>query len=80
MEFPQIKTNNGSLCVIYSMQGGGEYPIHGAYHAGENEWIPIAWDSAGHRINPRSPTSLDITKEVYKIKNESQVQETEGAV
>ena len=80
MAFPQIKTDSGSICVIYSTSGGGEYPVHGAYYTGDNEWIPIAWDSQGFRINPKSPTALDITKEVGKLTNESKNKEEERAV
>lgn len=72
MGFPNVKSNSGSLCIVYSTEGGGEYPIHGAYSVTPEEWIPLCWDKDGYRISSKCPTDLDITKELFKIKHGSQ--------
>lgn len=61
MGFPTLKTRNGTTAIIYSRQGGGKFPIHGAYYAGNNEWIPYAWTEEGRVITVRnSPLDIDI--------------------
>ena len=43
-------TLNGLDVVIYNHTAGGDYPIHGAYHAGDDHWYMIAWTKEGKKI------------------------------
>ena len=63
MSFPQIKSNAGTPVVIYTTCAGGRYPIHGSYHAGDNEWIATAWSFEGEHFQGRT-SGLDITEAV----------------
>lgn len=53
-------TRNHTPVVIYTLDAGGDYPIHGAYYNG-NEWIPKAWDVGGFHNpdGPRHPMDID---------------------
>lgn len=63
MGFTQVKSNKGTPIVIYSTSAGGTYPIHGAYHAGDNEWIATAWSTLGEHFQGKT-SGLDITEAV----------------
>lgn len=59
MAFPTLFSNDRVLCCIYTQLAGGEYPIHGAYKAG-NKWIPTVWTQDGYHKSERQLTGLDI--------------------
>lgn len=69
MAFPTLRTNSGNLCLIYTKQAGGLYPIHGAYlikNGENNEWLPCFWTAEGYRISQIKPSGLDITKALHE--------------
>ena len=43
-------TINNTPVRIYARKAGGIYPIHGAYLAGNDEWVCTAWTSAGRKF------------------------------
>ena len=58
------RSRNGTLLMLYNMDAGGIFTIHGAYWAGEKHgWIPIVWDKDG-RVHGSSPHPLDINWEI----------------
>jgi len=44
-----VRLKNGNEVRIYCMDGGGNYPVHGAYRSSvdSNIWIVAAWDMKG---------------------------------
>lgn len=52
-------TYSGRRVIIYTFDAGGKSPIHGAYEAGDGEWIMCAWGTDG-KLNPNKSSSLDI--------------------
>ena len=50
----KYKTRNGRDVRIYSVDNGGEYPVHGACRRGDDEWTLRSWTSDGNYINLRS--------------------------
>lgn len=68
MGFPVVQTDRGTTAIVYTTSAGGQYPIHGAYDAGEHGWIPVAWAIDGAHFIGRSH-GLDITKAI----NEGQI-------
>jgi hypothetical protein len=61
--FKVYLSHNGTLCVVFSKNSGGVCPLLGAYYDGEEQWIPVKWDSAGLYlgINPSTNhTGLDL--------------------
>lgn len=44
-------TIKGTIVKIYNTNAGGEYPIHGAYNAGDDEWILACWTKEGRKFN-----------------------------
>lgn len=44
------RTRDGSKARIYAVDGGGDYPIHGAVlSASEARWTPVLWNLTGAR-------------------------------
>jgi hypothetical protein len=41
------KTRNGMPVRIYATDGGGLYPVHGAYNLKEDVWVSECWTSSG---------------------------------
>lgn len=68
MEFPKIGypatvTVSGAEVLIYNVWGGGDYPVHGAYFSGgeEWEWVISAWTRDGKKVKDlQSPLDLVI--------------------
>ena len=54
------RTRAGHVVDIYRTDAGGQFPIHGAYKAGD-EWIPMAWRVDG-LINPAVTTNIDLVE------------------
>lgn len=74
MGFPVLKSKSGALVIIYTCEGGGSQPIHGAYlsrSADANVWIPCSWSVEGYRISKNRPADLDIVEEIPKLKEQS---------
>ena len=75
MGFPSVASDGGILCVIYTTEGGGLRPFHGAYLAGEGEWVPITWTRDGFRSHsPGFPHHLDIRRAVLSGEVKAQEQ------
>lgn len=67
--FPKVRTDKGRWAIIYTADGGGERPIHGAYWSGESDgWIVTQWASDGSRIGTTVQTELDIRSAVSQGK------------
>lgn len=65
MGFPEITTDGGRKCIIYSTNAGGMRPIHGAVYLNETwGWIPYAWDKEGYKIRAGLKSDLDIKQAV----------------
>jgi len=60
-EYDYTTTLNGTAVRLYAFDGGGEYPIHGAYYAGQSMWIPCSWTYGGKLRKDGSETQLDLT-------------------
>ena len=68
MEFPSVQTDGGLDAIIYTTQGGGSQPIHGAYlYDGSGGWLVTAWDARGRRTK-LGVSALDITKAINEGK------------
>lgn len=67
MGFPTVKAVSGDLVVIYTTNGGGTHPIHGAYLGPNTEWIPGVWTRTGYRYKVSNPHPLDITLEIASL-------------
>lgn len=54
-------TVSGKKVLIYNIEAGGDYPVHGAYFSdGENwEWIIGAWTLEGKK-HKEARTDLDL--------------------
>lgn len=65
MEFPEVVTDGGSKVLIYTTNAGGEWPIHGAFNSGTDEygWSVWAWRLEGRSFN-REEHVLDISKAI----------------
>ena len=78
MAFPTVRSNTGVLCIIYTKDAGGKYPVHGAYKVADGEWVPCSWTAEGYKVGAHRIAPLDITGEIHRIKNEGKSQaETE---
>ena len=54
-------TRVGSPVRLYALDGGGEYPVHGAYWEGvEPMWHPMSWRMDGTFVHPAHPRSIDL--------------------
>lgn len=48
----KYRTRDGREVRIYAVDGGGRYPIHGAYYREKLEtWIPCCWTELGFTNN-----------------------------
>jgi hypothetical protein len=58
-DYVRVKTRSGADAIIYSMAGGGTYPIHGAVWNGEF-WETRTWQIDGYKYpNDASDEDLD---------------------
>ena len=56
-------TRYGTQVKIYDTDGGGDYPILGAWHdEASDRWIPHAWMDDGWADQRNIPKGLDIVK------------------
>ena len=63
------KTRNGLLVRIYATDGGGLYPVHGAYYKlKEDVWVSECWTSSGALMLSTSD-SLDLLEVTPKPKS-----------
>ena len=54
-------TRAGSPVRLYALDGGGEYPVHGAYFETQEQiWHPMAWRVDGLFVHPAHPRSIDL--------------------
>jgi len=61
MDFPKLKSRNGTAVILYTRKAGGRFPVHGAYYAGNEEWIPHSWAADGKIISVRTnPLDIDL--------------------
>jgi len=64
--YPTLTARNGTTVIIYTRNAGGKFPIHGAYYAGRDEWIPLAWTINGKIITVNnSPLDIDVSLSHY---------------
>lgn len=59
-------SRNGTLCVIFTKNAGGVYPVLGAWYDGKEAWHPAAWLETGvyPSINEKMiHTGLDLSFE-----------------
>lgn len=62
------KTRDGREVRIYAVDGGGEYPVHGAHYDGVR-WSVCAWKKKG-RIFDDGECSLDLIEVRPRIQRE----------
>ena len=56
-------TRSGTHVRVFTLDGGGDYPILGAWlDMTENRWIPHAWTNEGRAVNLTVEMSLDIVE------------------
>jgi len=70
---PVVRSRSGNLVIIYTLQAGGNHPIHGAYlvrGSDSNVWVPCAWTAAGYRISKEKPTDIDIVGEIDRLQKQ----------
>jgi hypothetical protein len=66
-EYVRGKTRGGNDVRLYADDGGGDYPVHGAwYYQAEDRWIPAAWTIDGFVTTKETPRSLDL--DLKKVK------------
>ena len=53
-----IRTRSGSEVRLYEAEGGGDYPVHGAYRSGDS-WYVAQWDLMGN-YNKKIKVGLDL--------------------
>ena len=41
------RTRDGREVRIYAVDGGGDFPNHGAYHHPDGTWVPCQWIPSG---------------------------------
>jgi len=63
------KTRDGREVRIYATDGGGEYPVHGAYLC-RGEWRVEAWDEKGFWTDPDHEDNVDLIEVKPRIKRE----------
>jgi hypothetical protein len=66
------KTRDGTEVRIYSVDGGGETPIHGAYKWNDHKWAPCQWYENG-RLDCDKTQELDLVYpevEIYEFECE----------
>lgn len=60
MAFPTTTTRDGTKVRIYTLAGGGQRPIHGAWYDPElDEWVPCSWLPGG-KFDGKGPRILDL--------------------
>lgn len=59
--YPSTITIAGQEVIVYNIYGGGDYPVHGAYFVGKEEWQWVigAWTIDGKKIKG-VPSDLDL--------------------
>ena len=57
----KLKTRAGSEVKLYNAEGGGEYPVHGAYRSGDT-WFVAQWDLFGN-YNKERRVGLDLVND-----------------
>ena len=53
----QYRTRDGREVRIYAVDGGGDWPVHGAYMHGDT-WRIISWTAAGSVYSHKTDTDL----------------------
>jgi hypothetical protein len=62
------KTRGGSEVRVYADDGGGDYPVHGAWwYEAEKRWIPAAWTIDGFCTSKDQPRELDLNLKKLKF-------------
>lgn len=82
MGFPIVVADGGATVIIYTAEGGGDYPIHGAYYSGDAEsgWIPVAWQANGCLLRNGKHSGLNLTKALNAGKIPVPSKEVQGQV
>lgn len=63
------RTQDGREARIYAVDGGCEYPVHGAVrYAGSTQWIPVAWTAEGRRYSVECDSGVDLIAIKPRIK------------
>lgn len=63
----QYRTRDGREVRIYAVDGGGDWPVHGAYMHGDT-WRIISWTAAGSVYSHKTDTDLIEVKPRIKRK------------
>lgn len=53
-------TASGLPVRIYNINGGGQYPIHGAIYIGDGEWLASVWNADGFYTGQTDPYEYDL--------------------
>lgn len=75
----QYRTRDGREVRIYATDGGGEYPVHGAYLC-RGEWRCEAWDERGFWTDPDHEDNVDLIEVKPRIKREVWVNVYPGGI
>jgi len=49
----KYRTRDGREVRIYAVDGGCEYPVHGAYKNDDGTWCPDSWNGDGRYLSDR---------------------------
>lgn len=54
------RTRDGREVRIYATDGGGEWPIHGAFRGNDGEWQIERWTAKGCEYEQTNPSAFDL--------------------
>ena len=63
------RTRDGREVRIYAVDGGGEYPVHGAYYYNGNRWYQCSWSETGG-VHMSHTTDYDLIEVRPRIQRE----------
>lgn len=68
----KYQTRSGSRVRLYTIDGGGIHPVHGAiYSEDEKEWHIEAWDENGYYYDAHHNNSRDLIEDKPRIKTKA---------
>jgi hypothetical protein len=68
----KYRTRSGSRVKLYTIDGGGFHPVHGAiYSENEKEWHIETWDKNGYYYGPDDNNSRDLIEDKPRIKTKA---------
>ncbi len=75
----KYRTRDGREVRIYAVDGGGDFPNHGAYHHPDGTWVPCQWVPSG-KFLAGSEHPRDLIEAKPRIKREVWVNVYPGGI